>query len=135
MCITTLKPKKRLAKRLRALLEPEPKTLERIARYGCPLGSLCQEWGKQGGSLASQIAQILDEFLKWCEEQFKALGCGKRASDLALNLVSHLQGIYLFMHTFKDIKIFEEQKKLLEQWLGNVSAEARVKEHTMSEPA
>src|SRR5690242_16876273 len=42
------------AARLRAFVDTSVEELELIARYGCPVGGLCQELGKQGGSLADQ---------------------------------------------------------------------------------
>src|SRR5579872_3645247 len=52
--------------RLFALLQLSSEDLELIARYGCPVGGLCQELGKQGGSLADQAAKLLHDLLSWC---------------------------------------------------------------------
>src|SRR3990167_70966 len=60
--------------RLLALLQFGTEDLELTARYGCPVGGLCQELGKQGGSLADQAAKLLHDILEWTEKQFRALG-------------------------------------------------------------
>jgi TetR/AcrR family transcriptional repressor of nem operon len=113
--------------RLLSLLQFTPEELELIARYGCPMGGLCQELGKQGGALADQAAKLLHDLLVWCETQFRALGLGEKSSDYALNLVSGIQGLHLLTHTFKDPKIATRQVKMLQEWLEKISAGGQVK--------
>ncbi len=108
--------------RLLALLQFSIEDLELTARYGCPVGGLCQELGKQGGSLADQAAKLLHDLLMWSETQFRSLGLGEKSADLALNLVSNIQGIYLLTHTFKDPKLAIRQAKVLEEWLEKLTA-------------
>lgn len=108
--------------RLRALIALAGEELESIARYGCPVGGLCQELGKQGGPLADQAAKLLHDVLNWTEKQFKSLGFADRAEELALNLVASLQGMHLLTHTFKDPKISQRQTRTLLGWLDNTVA-------------
>jgi len=111
--------------RLLTLIQFNSEELELIARYGCPVGGLCQELGKQGGSLSDQAAKLLHDLLAWCETQFRTLGLGEKAPDLALNLTSNIQGIYLLTHTFKDPKLANRQAKFLQEWLEKLTAGAR----------
>ncbi len=113
--------------RLLELLQFGTEDLELKARFGCPVGGLCQELGKQGGSLADQAAKLLHDLLMWCESQFKTMGFGEKAADYALNLVSNIQGIYLLTHTFKDPKLATRQAKVLQEWLDKITAGVRVK--------
>lgn len=108
------------AARLRTFVEVGAEELESIARYGCPIGGLCQELGKQGGSLADQAAKLLHDVLQWAEAQFKALGLSATADKLALNLVAGIQGMHLLTHTFKDPKLAQNQIKTLLTWLEGV---------------
>ncbi len=108
--------------RLRAYIELGAEELELIARYGCPVGGLCQELGKQGGPLADQAAKLLHDVLNWTEKQFKSLGFGDRAEEFALNLVSSVQGMHLLTHTFKDPKMAQRQTKTLLAWLDGLVA-------------
>lgn len=108
--------------RLFALVAFNPEELELIARYGCPVGGLCQELGKQGGALADQAAKLLHDLLGWTENQFQSLGFGDKSSDLALNVVSGIQGAYLLMHTFKDPQLAMREAKFLKEWLEKVTA-------------
>ena len=103
--------------RLRAFVDTNVEELELIARYGCPIGGLCQELGKQGGSLADQAAKLLHDILQWSETQFRSLGFAERAEEYALNLVSSIQGMHLLTHTFKDPKLAKRQTDTLLTWL------------------
>lgn len=103
--------------RLRAFVDSSVEELELIARYGCPIGGLCQELGKQGGSLADQAAKLLHDILQWTEKQFRTLGFADKASEYALNLVSTIQGMHLLTHTFKDPKLAKRQTETLLAWL------------------
>lgn len=106
--------------RLRAFIELGAEELELTARYGCPVGGLCQELGKQGGPLADQAAKLLHDVLLWTEKQFKTLGFAEKSEELALNLVSTVQGMHLLTHTFKDPKIAQRQTQTLLVWLDNL---------------
>ncbi len=103
--------------RLTAFVQYGTQDLETTARFGCPIGGLCQELGKQGGALADLAAKLLFDILNWSEDQFKALGFNEKSSDLALNLVSSMQGMYLLTHTFKDPKVAARQCEALQSWL------------------
>jgi len=111
--------------RLAALLQQNSEELELTARFGCPVGGLCQELGKQGGALADQAAKLLHDFLSWSEAQFRALGQGEKSSDLALNLISAIQGMYLLTHTFKDPKMAIRQAKSIQEWLDKLTANSK----------
>ena len=108
--------------RLIALLEFSTEDLALTARYGCPVGGLCQELGKQGGPLADQGAKLLHDLLMWCETQFQSVGFADKSADHALNLVSNIQGIYLLTHTFKDPNLAMRQVKVLAEWLDKITA-------------
>ncbi len=103
--------------RLRAFVDTSVEELDLIARYGCPVGGLCQELGKQGGSLADQAAKLLHDILQWSEAQFRSLGFADRSEEYALNLVSNIQGMHLLTHTFKDPKLAKRQTDTLLAWL------------------
>ncbi|MCS5708029.1 TetR/AcrR family transcriptional regulator [Candidatus Berkiella cookevillensis] len=96
--------------------------LEITARFGCPVGGLCQELGKQGGALSDLAAKLLYDVLKWSEEQFRALGVEEpRAANHALHTLSGMQGMFLLTHTFKDPKIAQRQCDELQSWLEGIA--------------
>ena len=47
---------------------------DNLSRFGCAIGSLCQELGKQGGQMASSSATLLGNIIQWSQKQFEALG-------------------------------------------------------------
>lgn len=107
--------------RLISLLNFDLEEMELTARYGCSIGGLCQELGKQGGPLADQAAKLLHDLLNWSESQFRSLGFGEKSNDLALYLMSAIQGMYLLTHTFKDPKVASRQAKMIQEWLEKLS--------------
>jgi len=103
--------------RLMTLVKYSLEHLEVTARFGCPIGGLCQELGKQGGPLSDLAAKLLHDILQWSEEQFRALGLEDKAPGLSLNLISSVQGMFLLTHTFKDPKLAQRQCEELKAWL------------------
>lgn len=103
--------------RLMTLVKYSLEHLEVTARFGCPIGGLCQELGKQGGALSDLAAKLLHDILQWSEEQFRALGLEDKAPGLSLNLISSVQGMFLLTHTFKDPKLAQRQCEELKVWL------------------
>ena len=121
------------ADRLHAYVEFEEEELELLARYGCPIGGLCQELGKQGGTLSDLAAKLLHDILQWTEKQFMALGFGESSADLALSLVASIQGTHLLTHTFKDPKLAFRQSGTLKKWLENSLASKKAISATKEE--
>lgn len=101
--------------RLEALLTFSDEEKDLTARYGCSVGGLCQELGKQGGSLADQAAKLLHDMLTWAEKQYKQLNAGERAHPLAVNFIANIQGMHLLTHTFKDPKLASNQIEMIRQ--------------------
>jgi len=106
--------------RLSALLEHNAAQSEMFARFGCVIGTLCQELSKQEGVLSNVAAKLMADILRWIETQFKALGKGEQASQLATHLLAGIQGMNLLTLTFKEPKYIERQSQSLQEWLGAV---------------
>lgn len=121
--------------RLISLLHFTTEEMELTARFGCSIGGLCQELGKQGGTLADQAAKLLHDILSWSEAQFRTLGFGEKSNDLALNLVSSIQGMHLLTHTFKDPKLTVRQVKMTQDWLEKLSSASQAKSGSTSRVA
>lgn len=109
-------PKQRLV----ALIEMVSGERETLARSGCPIGSLCQELHKDGGPLADKSASLMAALLSWTEQQFRELGKGKEAPDLALHLVSVLQGASLLTHTFRQPDLIARETARLKNWIDGL---------------
>ena len=104
--------------RLQSFIEYCASLGEESAKFGDALGSLCQELGKQGGTISAAAAGLMNEVIDWCDKQFRALGKPEQdAAKLALNLVSSLQGISLITLAFKDPNFVTRQGQFLKQWV------------------
>ncbi|MFI4938416.1 MAG: TetR/AcrR family transcriptional regulator [Candidatus Berkiellales bacterium] len=109
-----------IKQRLKALLDYNATQSETFARFGCVIGSLCQELGKQGGILANAAAKLMGDILKWTEAQFVEMGKGERASQLATYFLSGIQGMNLLTLTFKEPQFMTRQSQCLKDWLATV---------------
>lgn len=104
-------------KRILAFIETVASSREMLAQSGCPIGSLCQELHKEGGSLADKAAGTFTAILGWLEAQFRLLGTGRESSNHALHLLSALQGAGLLTNTFNDPKLMLRETARLKQWI------------------
>jgi TetR/AcrR family transcriptional repressor of nem operon len=104
--------------RILAFIQHAINQAEITARFGCDMGSLCQELGKNAGELSQLSAELMHRTLEWTTSQFKALGKNPETADaLAKYLVSSLQGVSLLTLTFKDPALLVRESKTLEYWL------------------
>lgn len=106
--------------RLKAFVRYSTAEAEDRAQYGDALGSLCQELGKQGGSLSEATAKLMQSIVQWAEQQFQNLNQADKAHTLAENLIATLQGISLLTVTFKDPKHLSRQSNLVLSWLESL---------------
>jgi AcrR family transcriptional regulator len=106
-------PRARLDAFLRMMLDYAPQ----LAQSGCWIGTLCGELHKQGGPLAEQATRIFDELLTWLAAQFRALGRGDESDDLALHLLSAVEGAALLTQSFHTPAYFEREARRLSEWL------------------
>lgn len=109
-----------IKQRLSALLDHNVTQSETLARFGCVIGSLCQELGKQGGILANAAAKLMSDILKWIETQFTEMGKGERSPQLATYFLSGIQGMNLLTLTFKEPQFMQRQSQSLQDWLATV---------------
>lgn len=107
--------------RLMALMEHMVEQSETLSRFGDMVGSLCQELGKQGGTIASGAAKLMGDIMTWVQGQFQQLGKDEEVSvRLAEQLISRLQGGSLLTLTFKEPEYMKRQTRDVEQWLETV---------------
>jgi AcrR family transcriptional regulator len=104
--------------RLLALLTIGRNEGNTLARYGCPHGSLCQELDKDDNQLAEITSRLFQVYLDWTGAQFRKLGKDEQeANDLAVDLISSLQGIYLLSSSFRSPELLERKLQRLETWV------------------
>jgi TetR/AcrR family transcriptional repressor of nem operon len=103
--------------RLLAFVEATFDNRTMLARSGCPVGALCAELQKKGGTLARKARSLLAEPLDWVEEQFRSLGARTDAHGRALHLLSAMQGVSLLAYVFRDSKAVATETERLKQWI------------------
>jgi TetR/AcrR family transcriptional regulator, transcriptional repressor for nem operon len=107
-------------KRLFAFVESIHGNRERLARGGCPLGGLCSELRKEGGTLAKKSAALFTEPMGWLEEQFRAGGHEKDAQQLSAHLFCAYQGMAVVAHAANDPDLVVMEVKRLKDWIGTL---------------
>jgi AcrR family transcriptional regulator len=110
------------AERLCGFVQIKINNRRRLARSGCPVGTLCSELHKQGGANAKKSTVLFAEALAWMEVQFKALGKGADSRGFALHLLSALQGVSVLAHTFHDPNLIEIEAARLKKWIRALEA-------------
>ncbi|GCE15908.1 TetR/AcrR family transcriptional regulator [Tengunoibacter tsumagoiensis] len=92
-----------------------------LARFGCPYASLCQELEKQSDLTSDRSGDLFRLYLDWAEQQFRLLGKGDASADLALDLLSGMQGAYLLTHSLHTPEFLERKILRLEAWLEDLA--------------
>jgi hypothetical protein len=88
-----------------------------VARSGCPVGTLCMELHKEGGPLAQDATKLFAELLEWLEAQFRVINGKKGSRDLAVHLLSALEGASLLAHTFHSTDYLVRESNRLKRWV------------------
>ncbi|APG26400.1 hypothetical protein A7E78_00065 [Syntrophotalea acetylenivorans] len=92
---------------------------DRIAAYGCSVGSLSQELNKGNGCSLDELPNPLKGPLDWASEQFRLMG-KQDANALGGWFFATLQGAALLANSFKDTEIFVEQAERLIAWVDSL---------------
>ncbi len=105
-------PKERLV----AMIDDTLTLRHKLAKYGCPVGSLCQELDKEREPISKKADGLIKMQLKWISEQFVELG-KKNAEELSLQLIASLHGTAVVGNALKSPKIIEEELGRLKSWV------------------
>ncbi len=81
--------------------------LAQYASNGCPIGSLCQEFGKSEDVLLQRIAAILSDQVAWIAEQFRLLNHADPQAD-ALDFIARVQGSILLAQALRKKNILAD---------------------------
>ena len=105
--------------RLKGLAHAWADSAEQAAAHGCPIGSLCSELNKGSDGLDRDAATLFSMMLDWAEAQFREMGLS-RPRDLAVALISGIQGAALLANTFRDPRILSKEARRLERWVDSL---------------
>ena len=92
-----------------------------IMRYGCPMGTLNTELGKDQDELQQQAENLFKIFENWLSDQFAELGYAGEAYELALRLMSMGQGINVMAHVHNDPGFLRREKERLDRWVDDLA--------------
>ena len=106
--------------RLKAFVRVITDQREVAARYGCPHGTLCSELSKHDNDLEPAPAILMQLFIDWAEQQFKAMG-RRDARDLAVAMIASYQGIMLLTNTFRQPELIVREGRRLERWIDSLA--------------
>jgi AcrR family transcriptional regulator len=98
---------------------------EDLSKYGCPMGTLNDELGKNDQELQEAARQMFDLFLRWLEARFRALMSTKQAKRHAEHLMVMAQGTSVVAHAYRDSEVVRRQVQVMRKWLANVCADKR----------
>jgi AcrR family transcriptional regulator len=106
--------------RLKAFVKLITAQREVAARYGCPHGALASELNKRDDSLGHAGTKLMQLWIDWAEQQFRAMG-RRDARDLAVALIASYQGITLLTNTFRDPELIVREARRLERWIDSLA--------------
>lgn len=93
---------------------------ENLASFGCPMGTLNGELGKDGGDLQQEARRMFDMFLRWLEGQFGRIMSADQAKEHAEHLMAQAQGISALTHAYRDAAMVRRQTNITRRWLASV---------------
>lgn len=107
--------------RLRRFVQMVKDNRDNLSRYGCPVGSLNTELGKEVAYARNGNAkQLFDLFRDWLAVQFSALGDPQQAQARALHLLGRTEGISLMGHVYNDPDFIRAEIEILQQWIDEL---------------
>lgn len=93
-------------------------------RYGCPVGTLCDELAKLDHVAQAAAADIFTLFREWLRGQFAQLGHAAEADALALHVLARSQGVATLAAAFHDEAFIRREVAALGDWLDTTLAHA-----------
>jgi TetR/AcrR family transcriptional regulator, transcriptional repressor for nem operon len=105
--------------RLKAFVREFTAQGEIVARYGCPLGSLCSELDKRAEGSRLPAAELMRLPIEWAEAQFRSLG-RPDAPDLALDLLAAYEGSALLANTMHDPGVLSGAARRIDRWIDTL---------------
>lgn len=107
--------------RLHRFLEILPSTQESLSLYGCPMGSLNTELGKDFPDLQEEALAMFHLFEDWLTDQFSELGYAGKAGFYAKRLLGRGQGIAVMTHVYRDTEYLQRETALLGSWIDRLA--------------
>ena len=95
---------------------------EATSLYGCPMGSLNMELGKDQPELQAIASKMFQRFLDYFRYQFEAMGYSpQRARNLSMQLMSRTQGISMMTHVLREPQIMQDAHPEIDHWIDSLT--------------
>lgn len=91
-----------------------------LTEFGCPIGSLNTELGKDRRDLQKAARALFDLFRDWLANRFRELGKGEEAGPLALHVLGRAQGITIIAHVYQDAALLRRETEALQTWIRDL---------------
>lgn len=88
-----------------------------IMKYGCPVGTLCNELAKLDHIAKDEAARIFTLYRGWLAGQFEALGRKADANALAMHILMRSQGVATLANAFGDETCIRREVDDMCAWL------------------
>ncbi len=99
----------------------------KIMRFGCPIGTLCNELAKLDHAAGADAARLFTLFRDWLARQFRALGhSGEEADRLAMHLLARSQGVATLASSIGDAAFIDAE---VAEMRGFIAAHRRPAAH------
>ena len=106
--------------RLKGFVRAFAGQVDLVARYGCPLGTLCSELDKREDAPDRDASTLFALLIDWSEQQFRDMGA-RDPRDLAVALVAAYEGTALLTNTFRNPDLMAREARRLERWIDSLS--------------
>lgn len=91
-----------------------------LVEYGCPIGSLNTELGKDRQELQHAARALFELFREWLAVRFGELGYRQDADARALHLLGRVQGIAVISHVYQDKTLLGRELVQLKEWIDRL---------------
>jgi AcrR family transcriptional regulator len=105
--------------RLLCLVEMVAGEADEVERYGCPLGTLALELGKNQQDLKEKTVQMFDLFVNWIEDCLLRLDIDD-ARFLAMQMMGRVQGVTVMTQVYQDKEFFLRETELMKAWVNSL---------------
>jgi AcrR family transcriptional regulator len=112
------------AERIRRFIDILTVNRTKIMRFGCPVGTLCDELAKLDHAARPEAGRIFTLFRDWLRRQFEALGRTDDADELAMHLLMRSQGVATMANAFRDEAFLRQEVARMYDWLAAQGAES-----------
>jgi len=95
-----------------------------MVRYGCPMGSLSMELGKQQPEMKQLASGMFKILIDWVEKQLRELGRDEDAPALARRFIARLQGAGVLAFAFEDETWVTDEMDDIKGWVKELSPDS-----------